>query len=164
VTVRRSAPSERISSIGRMIDWKSGIATWRGCSILRPNTSPNGAVVCSRYRCQERLRPPVQLADPIPRFSPCPPAPYAPGMSHEVQDRWKLALGAAAFVVWLAISAATGNASSQRPTHRYTPGYENPAPGDDGTPACPPDGGPVLVPANDAYGLDGNGDGVGCEG
>jgi hypothetical protein len=68
VTVLRSAPSERISSIGRMIDWKSGIATWRGCSILRPNTLPNGAVVCSRYRCQERLRPPVQLADPVPRI------------------------------------------------------------------------------------------------
>jgi hypothetical protein len=105
-------------------------------------------------------------------------------MSHEVRDRWKLALGTGAFVVWLAISAATGNASSQRPTYRYTPGYENPAPGassqrptyrytpgyenpapgDDGTPDCPPGGGPVLVPANDPYGLDGNGNGVGCEG
>jgi hypothetical protein len=118
-----------------------------------PLRGPQGTSAATRTACRSD-----------PTFYPCPLAPYAPAMSQEVRDRRKLALGAAAFVVWLAISAATGNASSQRPTYRYTPGYENPAPGDDGTPDCPPAGGPVLVPANDPYGLDGNGNGVGCEG
>ncbi len=42
-------------------------------------------------------------------------------------------------------------------------GYENPAPGDDGTADCPPGGGPVYVGLNDPNGLDGDGDGWGCE-
>lgn len=41
--------------------------------------------------------------------------------------------------------------------------YENPAPGDDGSYDCPPGGGPVYVGSNDPAGLDGDGDGWGCE-
>ncbi len=42
-------------------------------------------------------------------------------------------------------------------------GYENPAPGDDGSYDCPPGGAPVYVGSNDPAGLDGDGDGIGCE-
>ena len=42
-------------------------------------------------------------------------------------------------------------------------GYENPAPGNDGSYDCPPGGGPVYVGSNDPAGLDGDGDGIGCE-
>ena len=42
-------------------------------------------------------------------------------------------------------------------------GYENPAPGDDGSSDCPPGGGPVYVGSSDPAGLDGDGDGIGCE-
>ena len=42
-------------------------------------------------------------------------------------------------------------------------GYENPAPGDDGTADCVPGQGPVYVGSNDPNGLDGDGDGWGCE-
>jgi hypothetical protein len=42
-------------------------------------------------------------------------------------------------------------------------GYENPAPGDDGTADCPPGGGPVYVGSNDPNNLDHDGDGWGCE-
>lgn len=58
------------------------------------------------------------------------------------------------------------------PSHRqpavggnYQPGggYENPAPGNDGSFDCPPGGGPVYVGSNDPAGLDGDGDGTGCE-
>lgn len=48
----------------------------------------------------------------------------------------------------------------------YTPsqvGYENPAPGDDGTADCVPGQGPVYVGSSDPNGLDGDGDGIGCE-
>jgi hypothetical protein len=41
--------------------------------------------------------------------------------------------------------------------------YENPAPGDDGSSDCPPGGGPVVVAPGDPAGLDGDGDGIGCE-
>lgn len=44
-----------------------------------------------------------------------------------------------------------------------TGGYENPAPGNDGTPDCAPGQGPVYVGSNDPYGLDRDGDGWGCE-
>jgi hypothetical protein len=42
-------------------------------------------------------------------------------------------------------------------------GYENPAPGDDGTADCPPGGAPVYVGTNDPNNLDANGDGWGCQ-
>ena len=42
-------------------------------------------------------------------------------------------------------------------------GYENPAPGDDGSDDCAPGQSPVYVGANDPSGLDGDGDGIGCE-
>jgi hypothetical protein len=42
-------------------------------------------------------------------------------------------------------------------------GYENPAPGDDGSYDCPPGDGPVYVGSYDPAGLDGDGDGWGCE-
>ena len=41
--------------------------------------------------------------------------------------------------------------------------YENPALGDDGSYDCPPGGGPVFVGSSDPAGLDGDGDGIGCE-
>lgn len=41
--------------------------------------------------------------------------------------------------------------------------YENPAPGDDGSYDCPPGGGPIYVGDSDPAGLDGDGDGLGCE-
>ena len=44
-----------------------------------------------------------------------------------------------------------------------TGGYENPAPGDDGTPDCAPGQPPVWVGDNDPYDLDGDGNGWGCE-
>jgi Prokaryotic membrane lipoprotein lipid attachment site len=44
-----------------------------------------------------------------------------------------------------------------------TGGYENPAPGNDGTPDCAPGQGPVYVGSSDPYGLDRDGDGWGCE-
>lgn len=43
------------------------------------------------------------------------------------------------------------------------PSYENPAAGNDGTPDCPPGGGPLWVGDDDPYGLDGDGDGWACE-
>jgi hypothetical protein len=42
-------------------------------------------------------------------------------------------------------------------------GYENPAPGDDGTADCSPGQAPVYVGTNDPNGLDRDGDGIGCE-
>jgi hypothetical protein len=42
-------------------------------------------------------------------------------------------------------------------------GYENPAPGDDGTADCVPGQAPVYVGSNDPNGLDRDGDGWGCE-
>jgi hypothetical protein len=42
-------------------------------------------------------------------------------------------------------------------------GYENPAPGNDGSFDCVPGQAPVYVGSNDPAGLDGDGDGVGCE-
>jgi hypothetical protein len=42
-------------------------------------------------------------------------------------------------------------------------GYENPAAGDDGSFDCAPGGGPVFVGSSDPAGLDGDGDGIGCE-
>ena len=42
-------------------------------------------------------------------------------------------------------------------------GFENPAPGNDGSYDCPPGGGPVYVGSSDPAGLDGDGDGIGCE-
>jgi hypothetical protein len=42
-------------------------------------------------------------------------------------------------------------------------GYENPALGDDGSSDCPPGGGAVYVGSSDPAGLDGDGDGIGCE-
>jgi hypothetical protein len=55
---------------------------------------------------------------------------------------------------------------SSGPGYHVTPnqvGYENPAPGNDGTIDCPPGGGPVYVGSNDPNGYDGDGDGIGCE-
>jgi hypothetical protein len=48
-------------------------------------------------------------------------------------------------------------------TYKPIGGYENPAPGDDGTFDCAPGQGPVYVGPGDPNGLDGDGDGVGCE-
>jgi hypothetical protein len=45
----------------------------------------------------------------------------------------------------------------------FQPGYENPAPGDDGSWDCAPGQGPVPVGPDDPNGLDGDGDGIGCE-
>lgn len=42
-------------------------------------------------------------------------------------------------------------------------GYENPAPGNDGSFDCVPGQAPIYVGSNDPAGLDGDGDGVGCE-
>jgi hypothetical protein len=42
-------------------------------------------------------------------------------------------------------------------------GYENPAPGNDGSYDCPPGGEPVYVGSNDPAGLDADSDGWGCE-
>jgi hypothetical protein len=42
-------------------------------------------------------------------------------------------------------------------------GYENPATGDDGTADCSPGQAPVYVGSSDPNGLDGDGDGIGCE-
>jgi hypothetical protein len=85
-------------------------------------------------------------------------------MRPEVANRWKLALALAAVLVWWGLLAATGNASSPRPVYHRPPGYENPAPGNDGTPDCPPGGGPVYVGSTNPNGFDGDGDGLGCEG
>jgi hypothetical protein len=45
----------------------------------------------------------------------------------------------------------------------FQPGYENPAPGDDGSYDCAPGQAPVQVAPGDPYNLDADGDGVGCE-
>jgi len=55
------------------------------------------------------------------------------------------------------------SASSSTGNDYGTGGYENPAPGDDGTPDCAPGQPPVWVGNDDPYDLDGNGDGWGCE-
>ena len=47
--------------------------------------------------------------------------------------------------------------------YEYDTGYENPAPGDDGSFDCAPGQGPVMVAPGDPNGLDGDGDGIGCE-
>lgn len=61
-------------------------------------------------------------------------------------------------------SYGSGSYGSGYGTDDYgTGGYENPAPGNDGTPDCAPGQGPVYVGNNDPYGLDGDGDGWGCE-
>lgn len=57
-------------------------------------------------------------------------------------------------------SGYTGPPSVYDPGHS---GYENPAPGDDGTADCVPGQGPVYVGPSDPNGLDGDGDGIGCE-
>jgi hypothetical protein len=57
-------------------------------------------------------------------------------------------------------TAPGGGVYSPPPGGTY---YENPAPGDDGSYDCPPGGGPVYVGSNDPAGLDGDGDGIGCE-
>jgi hypothetical protein len=59
-------------------------------------------------------------------------------------------------------SANTGYVPSV--SYPYNTGYENPAPGNDGSYDCPPGGGPVYVGSNDPANLDGDGDGIGCEG
>ena len=53
--------------------------------------------------------------------------------------------------------------SAPDPNYPIQGGYENPAPGNDGSYDCPPGGGPVDVGSNDPAGLDGDGDGIGCE-
>jgi hypothetical protein len=66
------------------------------------------------------------------------------------------------------IYATDRNDDSQRPPPAVVNapvggGYENPAPGDDGSYDCPPGGGPIAVPPCDPAGLDADGDGIGCE-
>ncbi len=61
-------------------------------------------------------------------------------------------------------SSYGSDGSTYAPGDDYgTGGYENPAPGNDGTPDCAPGQGPVYVGSSDPYGLDGDGDGIGCE-
>jgi uncharacterized membrane protein len=61
-------------------------------------------------------------------------------------------------------SGSSSDGSIYTPGDDYgTGGYENPAPGNDGTPDCAPGQGPVYVGSGDPYGLDGDGDGIGCE-
>jgi hypothetical protein len=61
------------------------------------------------------------------------------------------------------MAPSVGGSTSTSGAGGYSGGYENPAPGNDGTPDCVPGQGPVYVGSNDPNGLDGDGDGWGCE-
>jgi hypothetical protein len=63
---------------------------------------------------------------------------------------------------WGGGSFASAPVPQPRPSVSHA-GYENPAPGDDGSYDCPPGGGAVWVGSNDPANLDGDGDGWGCE-
>ncbi len=86
---------------------------------------------------------------------------------------WLIVIGVGVGLIWLN-NRSSASTPSQRPAYTepiYNPdigpsthgGYENPAPGDDGTADCPPGGDPVWVGSYDPKGLDGDGDGWGCE-
>jgi hypothetical protein len=85
-------------------------------------------------------------------------------MEEEAKQRrivgWLIAAAIAGMIGWFYL-----NEQQQPDPSRYNfgPGYENPAPGNDGSVDCAPGQGPIFVGSSDPAGLDGDGDGVGCE-
>lgn len=90
---------------------------------------------------------------------------YNEAARHDLRDSvvgWVIAL-----VVGGVLLAACIQNNFQSSPQEYRPGggggYENPAPGNDGSYDCAPGQGPVVVGGSDPGGLDRDGDGIGCE-
>ncbi|MEX0754119.1 MAG: hypothetical protein WD556_03240 [Actinomycetota bacterium] len=115
---------------------KGSPVNWKAALILAVIVFAVGGAIAWRLY----VNPFPDRPAPAPEFNYAPPAGgggYAPS---EPADPW-----------------------AEDPADPWDTGYENPAPGDDGSFDCPPGGGPVYVGDDDPAGLDGDGDGIGCE-
>ncbi len=100
-----------------------------------------------------------------PQWTTTSTNPAAVANTHRVQTWATVGVLAVVgvFGVWNVVFGLTDKPTTYVGPSLPDGGYENPAPGNDGSYDCAPGQGPVYVGANDPAGLDADGDGIGCE-